>query len=48
MIRLLMNNKLGRIWKETIMAQFEVISQYLPGGLRETTEHFSQDNRSEI
>jgi hypothetical protein len=27
-----MNNELKRIWKEVIMASFEVLFQHLPGG----------------
>lgn len=33
-----MNNELENMWKEAVVAFFEVISQYLPGGgLRKTT-----------
>jgi hypothetical protein len=38
MVGLLMNNELGRIWKEAVVAQFKEISWYFPGGSEETTK----------
>jgi hypothetical protein len=31
-------NKLERLWKEVIIAKFEVISQYLPGRMKKTKQ----------
>jgi hypothetical protein len=36
--RTTMNNELERMWKEAVMAQFEVLSQYLPADTEETIE----------
>jgi hypothetical protein len=32
------NNKLERIWEEVVIAQFEVLSQYFPGGVEKSCE----------
>jgi hypothetical protein len=34
-----MNNELGRIWKETVVAEFEVLSLHLPGVIEENHEN---------
>jgi hypothetical protein len=39
-----MNNKLERMWKETVLASFQVLSQNVPGGLRKKTENLSHDS----
>jgi hypothetical protein len=41
-----MNNGLGRMWKETDMISFVVLSQHLPGGMGENHENLSQDSQS--
>jgi hypothetical protein len=42
---MLMNNELERMWKEMVVALFEVLSMHLPGRtLRRVTEILSQDN----
>jgi hypothetical protein len=33
-----MNNELERMWKEKVMACFEILSWHLPGGTEETHE----------
>jgi hypothetical protein len=38
MIELLMNNELERIWKESVVASFKVLSRRLPGGSEENHE----------
>jgi hypothetical protein len=35
-----MNNKLERIWKETVVALFKVLSRHLPGINEENHERF--------
>jgi hypothetical protein len=30
--RMIVNNELERMWKETVVAQFKVLSRHLPGG----------------
>jgi hypothetical protein len=41
-----MNNKYERVWKNVIVAQFNVLFRHLPAELRETTQILSQDSRS--
>jgi hypothetical protein len=42
---MLMNNELERMWKEIVIALFEVLSWHLPGRrLRKAMEILSQDN----
>jgi hypothetical protein len=34
------------MWKETVMAQSEVLARHLSGGTGENNDNLSQDNRS--
>jgi hypothetical protein len=40
------NNELDRVWKEAVMALFEVLSWHLPEGLRKTTKDLGQNSWS--
>jgi hypothetical protein len=40
-----MNNKLERIWKETVAVQFKMQSWHLLGGTEENYENASKDSR---
>jgi hypothetical protein len=33
------NDELGRMWKEAVVAYFKALSLYLPKGLRKTTKN---------
>lgn len=37
-----MNTEMGRIWKEAVLAFFEVLSHQLPGGTEESMKTVSQ------
>jgi hypothetical protein len=41
MIELLMNDKLRRIWKETVVAYFKILPRNLPGVTEENYEDLS-------
>jgi hypothetical protein len=40
------NDELERIWKEAVLALFQVLSQHLTGELRKLMENLSQDSQS--
>jgi hypothetical protein len=42
----MINYEMEWIWKEAIMASFEVLSRICLEGLRKTTKNLSQDSRS--
>jgi hypothetical protein len=36
---------LERIWKESVMPNFKILSRHSPGGMRKTTKNLNQDSR---
>jgi hypothetical protein len=45
MVGRLANNELERMWKEVIMAQFEILSWHLHGGTERNRENYCQDSQ---
>jgi hypothetical protein len=46
MIGRLTNNELGRMWKESKMTQFKMLSRNLEGEVRKNNEKLGQDSQS--